>query len=494
MSILRQTSVLKLSKPAAAQGRLGLPLIAIYGVGGLSEHVVAWGLSNLLLFYLTIICGLSGSSAGFAMGLALVVDAVLQPMVGSLSDNSRSRHGRRHPFMIAGAIPLAVGFGLLYSVPEGLTGLPLFAYAMAMLLVTRIGHAVFNVPYVALGAELTNDYHERSLVTASRLLSGALGAALATWLAYGVFMEGRAGQTHREAYAPLAWSCAAIVAVGAGGSILATLRMRHRLHTSKPVGGPPIRRFAKEIVELFRHRAFRSLFFTALALMVAWGAANSLGLHANTYFWKLKTEQIRNISLMGVGGFVVGCLAAGSLASFIEKRTKAMMGMGLIAACQLCLVPLQLAGLIPPNWALPAVTTASVLAQFGFAFTLVNFQSMTADTADEHEYLFGARREALCYSGSSLAAFASSGLGAMIAGIALDLIGFPHGVPKGAALDLPAETVRNLGLVYGPGAGIVSLLAVACMLGYRLNREKHTAIRDDLAKRRVAEGSAQDLG
>ena len=98
---------------------------------------------GLLLFYLTIICGLSGSEAGAALGITLVVDSVIDPVVGSISDNSRSRHGRRHPFMLASIIPIVLAFGLLFSVPHGLSGLPLFAYALATLLSLRVAISFF---------------------------------------------------------------------------------------------------------------------------------------------------------------------------------------------------------------------------------------------------------------------------------------------------------------------------------------------------------------
>src|SRR5580698_10238125 len=165
--------------PQRAAARLGLPTLLFYGVGGLAENLPLFGLSHLVLFYLTIICGMSGSAAGLALGLALVVDGFFEPLIGSLSDNSHSRHGRRHPFMLAGLIGLAVGFVLLFSIPAAVKGTALFCAVIAMLLVARISFAAYNVPYVALGAELTDDYHERSLVVAARLLFGQAAAALA---------------------------------------------------------------------------------------------------------------------------------------------------------------------------------------------------------------------------------------------------------------------------------------------------------------------------
>ena len=477
-----------LAANAVGAGRLPFPMLGTYGAGGLAEHVVAFGLNNLLLFYLTVICGLGGAVAGFAVGAAVVVDAVIQPLVGSLSDNSHSRHGRRHPFMLAGALPLAIGFGLLYSMPSGLAGAPLFACATVILLVIRIAHAVFNVPYMALGAELSSDYHERSLIVAARLLCGSLGAALATYLAYGVFMKGHAGQLQREAYAPFAWSCAAIVIAGTGISIIGTLRARHRLRVTIPHQGTSIRRFAKEIGELLRSPSFRALFFMALCFQVAYSASAALGLHANTYFWKLTTEQILSVNLLGVAGFLAGCVLAAFLRRVIQKRTTSMVGMGMVCLCQVGLVPLRLAGFIPPEAIVAAVTVSVMLTQVGVAMTLVGYQSMMADAADQHEHLFGARRQGLYYAGTALAAFAASGIGSMLAGTTLDIIGFPHG-KAAATLAIPLETTRTLALAYGPSMGVLTVAAIIILFGYRIGQEEHAAIRDAL-ERRAAPGTS----
>jgi GPH family glycoside/pentoside/hexuronide:cation symporter len=111
---------------------------------------------------------------------------------------------------------------------------------------------------------------------------------------------------------------------------------------------------------------------------------------------------------------------------------------------------------------------------------------MMADAADEHENLFGARREGLYFAGISLSAKASSGIGALIAGLVLDLIGFPHGVSVIGAPPqvIPTEAVRNLGLIYGPGASVLTAVCVLTLLRYRRGRADHAQIRDALALRR----------
>ena len=118
----------------------------------------------------------------------------------------------------------------------------------------------------------------------------------------------------------------------------------------------------------------------------------------------------------------------------------------------------------------------------------VGFQSMLADTADEHEYLFGVRREGLFFSGLTLAYKGSAALGGLIAGVALDLIHFPSDIASSeSTLVIPAEVLEKLGLVAGPLPAAFAALAPLFLLGYHLTRKRHADIIAELARRNKAE-------
>ena len=472
------------SEPAAKLARVRLGVLTAYGLGGLSDNFAQFAINHLLLFYLTIVAGLSGTLAGLAMGTGSIVYAVVGPLVGWFSDNSHSRFGRRHQFMVIGLLPLAAGCGILYSIPPSVTGTALFGCVMVILVATWISQAMFNVPYMALGADLSDDYRERSLIVSSRLLMGSLGTALATYLAFGVFLAGHNGQTHRAAYTPLAWSCAAILVLGASISILGTFGARRKMSSVASVHKISLRRFPREIGELFQSRSFRTLFFLAIGISIAWGASLALNLHANTYFWQLTTKQIRNVALLMPLGSSMGVILAAGLSRFLQKRAVSTIGMAMMLASQLAIVPLRLAGLIDTQNVIAAVCLSTLLTSGGFSVAVVGYQSMMADAADEHEHLFGTRRQALYYSGTGFAAWAGTGIGALIAGVALDLIGFPHGLHGGAPIALAPEVIRNLGLVYGPAMAAFTVVGIIILQGYRLDSGKHGIIRTALSSRR----------
>jgi GPH family glycoside/pentoside/hexuronide:cation symporter len=142
------------------------------------------------------------------------------------------------------------------------------------------------------------------------------------------------------------------------------------------------------------------------------------------------------------------------------------------------------AGLLPTNAeVMAALTVAVILLGFGTSAAVIGYQSMMADAADEHEHLFGARREGLYFAGINFSAKASSGLGVLIAGIVLDVIGFPHGVAAaGKAAQIAPSAIRELGLIYGPGAAIASFISVTILFAYRINRGRHAAILEALGR------------
>ncbi|HTX48491.1 MAG TPA: MFS transporter [Caulobacteraceae bacterium] len=474
------------SNHAARSSKLGLAALGVYGSGALVENITTVAIGGLLLFYLTIVCGLSGSYAGAALGATLVVDSLIDPVVGSISDNSRSPHGRRHPFMIASIIPIVVTFGLLFSVPRGLTGLPLFGYALATLLSLRVAISFFYVPYMALGAELSDDYAERSSIVAGRVLFTVIGGLAAAFLIWGIFLKGPNGRFIGAAYSPLAWTLGAIVAFGALLSTLGTLRARGRLHAAPRDSSFGFGQFTGELLEVLRNRSFISLFMPCLILFTALGVAGTLTLHANTFFWKLSSNQILLLSLLAPIGVFGGIFGAAGLARRMEKRSAAMLGLATIGVAQVAPVLLRLSGVISLDAAVPTLAAAMILGGLGGAVATIAFQSMMADAADEHEFLFGARREGLYFAGITLSAKASSGLGAWIGGIALDVIGFPHGVSNPALLaKIPAETIRNLGIAYGPGASLFTAVAVLVLMTYKLTKADHARIQADLRARRA---------
>jgi glycoside/pentoside/hexuronide:cation symporter, GPH family len=130
-----------------------------YGVGSIGEYAIYIAFNNWNFLFYNQVLGLSGTLAALAVTISLVVDAVIDPIVGSISDRLRSKLGRRHPFLYAAPIPLAVSFYLLYSPPAALTGISLFLWFTVFAIFHRVAMTFYSVPHLALGSELSSDYH-----------------------------------------------------------------------------------------------------------------------------------------------------------------------------------------------------------------------------------------------------------------------------------------------------------------------------------------------
>ena len=470
-------------------GRVGLGLKTVYGSGNVVDGMSAAVIGSFMFFYLTAVCGLSGSLAGVAAFLALSIDAVADPLIGSLSDNSGSRFGRRHPFMLASAFPIAIMCGLLFSIPAGLSGWPLFGYITAMIIGLRVSLSLFIVPYVAMGAELSDDYAERSSIVVFRIIFTVLATLAVTKLGFGVFLAGAGGLIHRAAYSPFGWTCGAIMGGAALFATLSTLGARDRLHPATPNHGSALTRLMFEVVEVFKNPSFRALFLAAVIFFVAQGVGGTVGLHANKYFWHLPTSVIQSLGYATAAGLVVGLPISFVMGRFLEKRTAVMIGLMVICGCQFTPTVLQLAGMMPQGETLHWILIGNtVLAYAMITLSLVAFQSMAADAADEHEHLYFARREGLFFAGLSFAAKAAAGGGTLIAGVCLDLVGFPSDVAAhgGEHLAVSHGTYVGLGVIHGPVAGIGTLISAAILIGYHLDRKTHARLLGELAERRDA--------
>ena len=143
--------------------KLSVKTKLLFASGGLQEAVVSAGGIVTVLFYNQVL-GISAALAGTAFLIASIVDAVSDPLIGAISDRFRSRWGRRHPFMFASALPIAISFYFLYQPLNGLSETGYFVWLVVFLVLLRLSQTFYLIPHDALGAELTDDYDERSSI------------------------------------------------------------------------------------------------------------------------------------------------------------------------------------------------------------------------------------------------------------------------------------------------------------------------------------------
>lgn len=461
-----------------------------YGAGQLVELIVSSMLNSFALFYVTAVCGLPGGLAGLALGAGLVIDAFMDPLIGSLSDGWRSRFGRRVPFMAVGLIPLVLTFNLIFALPASLSPPLLFTWLLTLSVSLRVSLSIYGLPFQALGADLSNDYAERSSIAAWRWGIGIFGTLAVIALGYGVFLKGPNGLSRADAYLPLTLSLTVLIFIGALSAIRVGLAARSaQPDEAAPTHAVHVRLFG-EMAEMFRNRTFRTLFASKLLLNVAQGLFLTLSLHMHVFFWQLSSEQIQQITLPGVLGLALAAPLAGPLIKRIEKRTMLLIGLVGMAVCQSTPVLLKVFGLLPlsGNALVGFLAAATFVNAVTFALGTIAFIAIIPDAADEHERLFGTRRQGLYAAGWAFATKAATGGGLLIAGIVLQLINFPADVSASAAsaASVPAQTSALLAMIGGPGSAMLALLGTVFVLFYRIDRKAHAEIMAELSARRGA--------
>jgi Na+/melibiose symporter-like transporter len=243
-----------------------------------------------------------------------------------------------------------------------------------------------------------------------------------------------------------------------------------------------------------KRRAFRWLFIGVLIVFIMVGVDLALNIYVYTYFWELSSTDISYLVLAYPAGVMLGAFIAPMMHDRFGKKSGLLFGTGSWALWQIVPIVLRLMDYFPENGSSLLLPTLIVIRIIQGASTVqanVAFGSMVADVADEHELETHQRQEGIFFASVAFSAKAASGVGSIIAGFGLDIINWPRGAAIKSAADVPAETLVNLGIMYGPfvaGFGIVSVL---CYLPYSLTRERHAEIMGILEKRRQAETVAK---
>lgn len=183
---------------AAEESVLPLKTCIAWGAGTVAVAALFNSVNVLLLRYVVDYAGISAALAGSLIAGSKLYDAFIDPIVGSASDRTKSRMGRRRPFLLAGGILLAVAALLLFNIPGGGGALSVGVFIFA-LLVYATGYAAFSVPYMAMPAEMTSSYNERSRLISFRVAAVAIASMLAVFVGPVILSTFGGGQTGHSA-------------------------------------------------------------------------------------------------------------------------------------------------------------------------------------------------------------------------------------------------------------------------------------------------------
>ncbi len=468
-----------------------------YGVGQAAEGIKNAAFNVFVFFYYTQVLGLPTVYTGIAIGIALAVDSITDPLIGSLSDNWQGSHGRRHPFLYASILPLGLFFIGLFSPPE-LGEFALFLWLTVFSVGTRAMMTLYYVPHVSLGAELSEDFNERTEVVAYRYFFSYVGVILTFAIGFVVYFPDT--QFNAEAYAPFGITLsllmmASILMTAAGTRKRIPYLPASRINREPVSLRAVLRKMLLEIRSALTNRSFRWLFSGVLIVFAMVGVDNALNLHMNTYFWELQGDGNLLFFAATPVGALLGTAVASTLTRWFDKKPSVIIGTLCWALCQVMPVVLRLLGWFPDNGTAELLYTLIVIKfiqGLGVVQALIAFNSMVADVVDEHELITGLRQEGIFFSSISFSNKMTSGIGTVAAGFALAFIDWPTGSDIQTAADVGAETIAWLGLIYGPIVSGFALVSVYCYSKYGLNRQRHAAVVQKLGQLRKQRALSQD--
>jgi Na+/melibiose symporter-like transporter len=448
-----------------------------YGSGAVAYGVKNNGFDYFLLIFYSQVLGVDAALVGMALLIALLFDAVSDPVVGYLSDNTHSRFGRRHPWMYVSALPVAVLYFMLWSPPASLTGNALLPYLLVVAIMIRLCITMYEVPSSALAAELTDDYDERTSLLSYRYFFGWLGGTIMAALTLAVFLVPTEtipnGFLNKPGYATYGTVAALVIML----SILVTAVGTHR-HIPKLKRPPPKaplkpRRIFREIKETLANQSFLSLFLASLLGAMATGLSAGLSFYINGYFWNFSNDQIAGLSV----SIILSAFMALVIAPFISRKLGKKRGAIIVGIIAFTTAPapvaLRLLGVMPENGdplLYPIILVTTVVDLALIISTQILMQSMVADLVEDGEIRTTRRSEGVFFAAVTFTRKSVQGFGVLAASLVLAITQFPKGV---APAQVPPETIFRLGAWYAPTVFVIWMLMIACLKLYRIDRTRH---------------------
>ncbi len=458
------------------------------GIGALPDTYKNFAFGTFLLFYYNQVLHLPAARASFAIMIALILDAISDPLVGSLSDNWRSRLGRRHPFMYAAALPLGVCLYFTFAPPVGLTETGLFLWLTCFAVLVRTAMTFFVVPWNALFAEFSDDYVERTAVVTFRYVVGWTGGILFTWATW-TFIFPSSPQFTPGHLNPAGYETFALVLgfLVAGAAFLTTVLTHNEVpYLLQPTGAA--RPFSlpgvlREVRLALTNRNFLIVFIAILVGGAIGGVGGALAIYLQTYFWGLTPENLRWFVLAALGA-AIAFIAIVPLQKRFDKERILLFCLTFNLLDGVVMVNLRLFDVLPANGEplLLALLIANAVLSAALGTTAgIIGASMIADTLDHQELRTGQRQEGMFSAALSFSGKMTSGVGVFVGGLVLQYgLQFPAGV-RPAAIE-PDLAIR-LGLIAGVGIPLLNLVPIVIVQRYRLTRETHAGIREQLRNR-----------
>jgi GPH family glycoside/pentoside/hexuronide:cation symporter len=454
-----------------------------YSVGAVANGIKTDMFTFFLLFFYSRVIGLDPLLASLAIGAALIIDSITDPLMGTISDRTNTKLGRRHPYMMLSFIPVSIFYILLFSPKPDwdLSQNQLFWWMFVCASFTRIGMTLFEVPHRSFGAEITKDYIERTKLFSWREMFAWVAGICNAFLAYNIFFRSTPdysfGQLNPEAYFPLALTGAIFMVLSLLYSSITTTDKIHNL--SKWTESITIKQITKELKIAISNKSFILFFLGSLTLSISWGLLNSLTLFINTDFWGLKGDQI--------GIFLYVYFGAAFLAFYITPKFVALIGkrnfvllcvLGVALSAPVAFITYNL-GLTPEKGTIALVFFLCIPLIFISTLSIAGNMArdaMIGDIADEVDLQSGKRQEGVLYSAVSFVQKVNTAIGSLTGGLTLWVLNITAETPT-------YDQAYSLFFVQGVIGPLLLIIPILFFYFYSLDKKRHSEILQQLKNR-----------
>jgi GPH family glycoside/pentoside/hexuronide:cation symporter len=449
------------------------------GVGGF-EYIVA----VFLLKYYTDYTGLNAGLAGLALLLAKVFDAISDPVMGYISDHTKTRWGRRRPWFLVGAIPLSLSFIGMFSADPGWSEMQLFLWLLGMNILFWSGTTMVMVPHAAFASESTRTHQERISIMGWREGFMALGLLVGGFLMFVLLeraVEGATAAATAEGMTGIDVAEAVRLARGeAHGTItswfglcVCTLGIVTFLGTRERAGTytPPRDSLFGDFADTLRSRPFRLYTYALVIGQIGDGLTASLALYTIEEWWGFGGPHPRAI--------LIGYMAMAMLSIPLWMRVARHFDKAkTFAGCTFLATGSLVGMLLVPTIGLWWAYAMLYLAGFGLGGRMVVAMAIVPDIIDDDEMRTHTRKDGAYFGMMSLLRKLSRSLAMGFSGIGLAFFGYTSGVAEQSP-----EAIGGIRIMFCIVPAIASGLCAVLLLWFPITRAKHAETLEALAAR-----------
>ncbi len=447
--------------------------------GGVNAIKTDFFVFYLGVYYLTII-GLSPLLTGIALFIALIFDAITDPLIGAFSDRLKTKYGRRHLLMALSLIPISLSYILLF-IPDtswAQDEIKLFLWLLCFTILTRFSVTIFDIPHRALAAEIPDTYEDKAKIMSLREGFQSLIALSHSFIILPLLNF----SSDSSSWLNVGFIGAFLMFIFGLISIIGTKNLIPNLRTwnedINSIHNSRWKKLSSELGLVFKNRTLLIFLIGSIFIQIAWGLANSLTLLTNTHFWGLETVQLQQFIIVYFCSTIFSWLITPKLVELFDKKNIVIFSLVIVGLFQSLPFLLYKFGLTPPQGSQELILFLSFPLFLTGTFSLVSLmtrEAMIPDVIDAIHLESNIRQDATISSLTSFCAKCMTGFGQFFSGFILWLIAFPREANE------PTQTQEEfLAFFQGPMILILFLIPIFIFSYYSITRKKHREIKEGL--------------